>query len=170
MDRVGGTRFTHDRFTTIDQVLPGAAVPMGKTREPEDAWAALVEHEVMRIVELPDEVGGVCVVVPAAAVERAAHVAADADAQVGPVVPLCDCVEAEWDRRRLGSLRILTSENCEATAKYAKNAKGDENYEMRLFFLAPLAVQFISFGHSIYEFVSVGWQAVILPVPEAAGH
>src|SRR3954465_14963084 len=122
---------------------------MVKAREPENARAALVEHDVMRVVELANEVGGVCVVVPAAAVERAPHVAADANPQVGPVVPLRDCIEAEWYRRRLGGLRILSSENCDAIAKYAKNAKREKKKGLALFFLASLAVHFKSFGHSI---------------------
>src|SRR5262249_33115011 len=101
--RIGCARFGDDRRFAIHEVLPRAAVPMVVPYEPQDAGAQFVECYVVRVVDLTNEMGGVGVFVAAGPVERAPHVTADTNSQIGPVVPGCDRANAKgnlrWFRR-----------------------------------------------------------------------
>src|SRR5436853_24858 len=74
MDRVGRAGLLNDELLSIDNVLPRAAVPVVVAGKPKNSWAQFVQHNIMRVVDLADEMGGIGVVIAASTVERAPHV------------------------------------------------------------------------------------------------
>src|SRR5207302_4255119 len=98
----------------IDDVMPGAAVPVIVAREVEDARALEVERDVEIVGELEEEMAGIGAFVAAAAVISASHVGAGADVLIGPAVPGAVGVVADGDDGWIGGFGAFSrpSWNC----------------------------------------------------------
>ncbi len=103
----------------IDDVMPGAAVPVIVAREVEDAGILNIERDVEIVGELVEEMAGIGAFVAAGAVVGASHVGAGADALIGPAVPGAVGVVADGDDGRIGGFGAFSGPtwNCVAACR-----------------------------------------------------
>src|SRR4051812_11985932 len=87
MKRIGRARFLNNVVRAIDDVTPGAPMPVVVAGEVEDAGPLQIERDVEIVRELEEKMAGVGALIPAGAVVGAAHIGAGADALVGPMIP-----------------------------------------------------------------------------------
>src|SRR6516162_9343925 len=103
MERVRGAGLLNDMVQSIHFIMPRTSMPMVVAGEIKNSRSLNVQRHIPVLGQLVEKVTGVCAFISAAAIIRAAHVGAHANALVWPAVPLSVSIQTDRNDRRLHS-------------------------------------------------------------------
>ena len=87
MQRIGGAALLNDMIHAVHLVMPRTAVPVVISNEVKDAGALNIETDISVRSELIEEMGRISGLIASPSIVSAAHVRANSDSLIGPVIP-----------------------------------------------------------------------------------